>query len=352
MKHPNTLSRNKTGLLIIDMQEKFAPAVPRFAAVAQNITRLALTFQMFKMPILVTEQYSKGLGPTVEAVRRLFPAFSAIEKLEFSCTEEPQFITRLHQLGLEALVICGVETHVCINQTTLGLLQRGYRVHVVADAVASRQDFDHAVALKKMEKSGAIISSTEICMFELAGKAGTEEFKNIQRMVKAAPKKETPPSSMTDTGKVTAAQLTPAVKPGEPPVVSRPATGMFAKMAAAASSDTRKIGKDVMGETAEIKTDRPIPGPSVTADTVELKPRGSKAAEEKKPAKEDDLEDALDTKMLRVTPKSATGKKGSTPDVEELSPAASAEKDEEIDLKEIENMLAEENKEGDDLIVT
>jgi nicotinamidase-related amidase len=334
------------------MQEKFAPAVPRFAAVAQNITRLALSFQMFKMPILVTEQYPKGLGPTVEAVRRLFPAFSAIEKLEFSCTDEPRFITRLHQLGLEAVVICGVETHVCINQTTLGLLQRGYRVHVAADAVASRQDFDHAVALKKMEKSGAIITSTEICMFELAGKAGTEEFKNIQRMVKAAPKKEAPASSMTDTGKVTAAQLTPAVKPGEPPIVSRPATGMFARMAAAASSDTRKISKDAMGETAEIKTDRSKAGPSVTGDTVELKSRNAKAADEKKPARASDLDDAIDTKLLRITPKSATGKKGGMPDVEGLSSAGSAEKDEEIDVKELENMLAEEDKDGDDLIVT
>jgi nicotinamidase-related amidase len=184
MKHPHLLSQGNTALLIIDMQEKFREAIPRFDGLVENIARCVLTFQMFNMPVLVTEQYPAGLGGTVEPIRKLFTFLEVTEKLELSVTENPHFWAQVNPLNIKTFVVCGVETHVCVNQTALSLIEKGMQVHVVADAVHSRHELDHSIALRKMELAGAHITTTEMCLFELAEKAGTESFKNIQRMVR------------------------------------------------------------------------------------------------------------------------------------------------------------------------
>jgi nicotinamidase-related amidase len=184
MRHKNTLSKKGTGLIVVDVQDKFAPAIPGFDGLVANVARLVLTFQMYRLPVVVTEQYPKGLGTTVEKVRVLFPMFEAIEKMELSAADNEAFTNRVRELGIETFVVCGIETHVCINQTVLGLLAQGAAVHVPADAVGSRHRLDHDCALRKMEQAGAIISTTETCMFELVERAGGQDFKNIQRMVK------------------------------------------------------------------------------------------------------------------------------------------------------------------------
>jgi|GEM_PF-31609 Amidases related to nicotinamidase len=184
MKHPYLLSQSNTALLIIDMQEKFREAVPSFNELVDNIARCVLTFQMFDMPILVTEQYPAGLGSTVDPIRKLFTFLEVIEKLELSVTENPHFWAQVNPLDIKTFVVCGIETHVCVNQTVLSLIERGMQVHVIADAVHSRHAFDHNIALRKMELAGAHITTTEMCLFELVEKAGTESFKNIQRMVR------------------------------------------------------------------------------------------------------------------------------------------------------------------------
>ncbi len=183
MKHANTLSKSKTGLIVIDVQDKFGPAIPGFEGLVENVARLVLTFQMYKLPVVVTEQYPKGLGQTVEKLRVLFSMFEAVEKMELSAADNEEFVNETRELGIETFVVCGVETHVCVNQTALGLIAQGARVHVVADAVGSRHAFDHDVALRKMEQAGAVLSTTEMCLFELAERAGGQDFKNIQRMV-------------------------------------------------------------------------------------------------------------------------------------------------------------------------
>lgn len=188
MKHPHTLSRQGTGLLILDVQEKFGPVIPGFDSLVNNVLRLVFGFQMFDMPILVTEQYPKGLGGTVGKIKKHLKLIETVEKLELSATDNEVFSTRLDALKLGAMVVCGIETHVCVNQTVHGLLASGMCVHVVADAVGSRHTLDHNLGLRKMEKSGALICTTEMCIFELAEKAGTEQFKNIQRMVRPAKK--------------------------------------------------------------------------------------------------------------------------------------------------------------------
>lgn len=185
MKHPFIVDRQHTALVVVDMQEKFRPALDQFDAVTQNVVKLILGFQMYQMPILVTEQYPKGLGATVEIIRRQFKGFDPIEKTEFACTDNAVFEKRLEALNVKSVVLCGIETHVCINQTALGLLQRDYRVHIVTDASASRSPNDHDIAMKKMLSAGVLPATTEMCLFELAEKAGTESFKHIQRMVKA-----------------------------------------------------------------------------------------------------------------------------------------------------------------------
>jgi nicotinamidase-related amidase len=344
MKHPYTLSRTKTGLLIIDVQEKFGPAIPDFQTLVMNATKLVLTFQMFKMPILVTEQYPKGLGRTVEKVRRQFPLLEVIEKVEFSCTQVPQFWDTLHPLNLEALVVCGVETHVCINQTTLGLLQRGYRVHVVADAVGSRTRFDHDIALRKMEKAGAILSTTEICLFELAEKAGTESFKNIQRMVKAAANAggaPVRPAPVADPPKTIAAPASkPAsIAPAKPSPASMPAARMTEK-AGRAEKQTAPLSSIFKRGESAAKKPTPV---SVSDDTAELKLDKTALAETKKSVAEaDDGDDPNDTKLFRLAQKASAGESGENP-----------AKDDEIDIDEIKALLDEEvkNDDADEIIV-
>jgi nicotinamidase-related amidase len=186
MKHKHTLTKSKTALLVIDVQDKFAPVIPEFDNLVTNVTRLVLTFEMFKMPVVVTEQYPEGLGNTVEKIEDQFTVLEVVEKMELAATENGQFMEKINASGCDTFVVCGIETHVCINQTVLGLLAMGKTVHVVADAVGSRHSIDHETGLRKMENAGALIATTEMVMFELAERAGTDSFKNIQTMVKAS----------------------------------------------------------------------------------------------------------------------------------------------------------------------
>lgn len=221
MEHPHIVSRTGTGLLVIDMQEKFAPAVTDFDEIVQNVVRLTLAFQMFDMPVIVTEQYPQGLGNTVDLIRKQFSLLEIVEKMHFSCTEDTHFWNQMGKINVESLVVCGVESHVCISQSVLGLLQRGVRVHVVKDAIGSRNPLDGEVAYDKMIQAGAIPATTEMVLFELAQKAGTQSFKNIQRMVKRKlkPRDETVAESAVQPSQsepaTAAAADVPAAEPGD-----------------------------------------------------------------------------------------------------------------------------------------
>jgi nicotinamidase-related amidase len=184
MKQSLILSKNNTILLIIDVQKKLMPVISNDQNIVENISRLISTFQILGMPIVLTEQYPKGLGGTVEQVRKLIPTLTAVPKNEFAATDNPEFWSHINIHKPNAFVICGVETHVCVSQTVIRLIEKEIQVHVVADAVGSRHLLDHEMGLKKMERAGAILSTTEMCLFELAEKAGTETFKSIQQLVK------------------------------------------------------------------------------------------------------------------------------------------------------------------------
>ena len=152
--------------------------------VIRNIrTLLAFVIRM-GIPILITEQYPKGLGKTVPEITMELGSILPIEKVSFSCCGVETFNDQLNQLGRKQVILAGIETHVCVLQTADDLIQKGYEVHVVADAICSRRKLDWEIGLRWMEKRGAMISTTEIIAFQLLKEAGTEEFRGLSKFLK------------------------------------------------------------------------------------------------------------------------------------------------------------------------
>jgi nicotinamidase-related amidase len=178
------LDRNSAALLIIDIQEKLAAVMKMKDAVIGNCLHLIELSRMLGIPIILTEQYSKGLGPTVEAIRNALPDCRPIEKLTFSCCDEPSFTDAIRQQKKKTLIVTGMETHICILQTSIGLLREGYHVHLVKDAVCSRTKENWKIACEFLRDAGGIITGTETVLFQLLKIAGTEEFKAISKRIK------------------------------------------------------------------------------------------------------------------------------------------------------------------------
>jgi nicotinamidase-related amidase len=184
-RHPALLRREETGLVIVDVQEGFRPVIDGFDAMVRNIGLLAEGFGVLGRPVLASEQYPKGLGHTVPEVAERLPEGSAVvEKLRFSACGVGDFDSALETLGVRSWVVCGIETHVCVNQTVLDLLSRGHDVHVAADAVSSRTAANRALGLEKMREAGAHVTSTEMALFEMLEEAGSPEFKAISKLVR------------------------------------------------------------------------------------------------------------------------------------------------------------------------
>jgi len=170
------LERAKATLVIIDVQERLMPAISNREQVEQNIVRLVRGAQILGIPILITEQYVKGLGHTVEIVRdALGDAYKPVEKSCFS---------GFRDIDRKQLIVGGVETHVCVYQTVSDFLARGYDVTIVGDAVSSRTQENKDIALRRMITDGAKLSSTEMALFELTVASGTDEFRAISKLVK------------------------------------------------------------------------------------------------------------------------------------------------------------------------
>jgi nicotinamidase-related amidase len=177
---PAKLDRDRAALVVIDVQEAFRKAMPGFDGVARGVAALIRGAEAVEIPIIVTEQYPKGLGRTVDEVARHLPeGLAPIEKVCFSGTEAEGFELD----GRDQALVCGIEAHVCVNQTVLDLLDEGVEVHVAVDAVGSRFDENKEVGIEKARRAGAVITSVETALFELIGRAGTDDFKAIQRVV-------------------------------------------------------------------------------------------------------------------------------------------------------------------------
>ena len=167
------------------MQERLLPAMFEPQRVVQNAVRLIQGAAILQVPIFATEQYRKGLGPTVPEVAAAIPGFAPLEKLAFSACGAAGFIAALKKKKkVSEAILCGIGAHVCVSQTCLDLLEKGFRVIVAADAVSSRTPENYRFGLDRMRAAGAVIVSTEMVLFELLEMAGTEEFKQVLNLVK------------------------------------------------------------------------------------------------------------------------------------------------------------------------
>jgi nicotinamidase-related amidase len=174
------LARERSVLIVVDVQEAFRKAVPEFDEVAEAVATLVQGAAAMGVPVVVTEQYPKGLGRTVPAVaEHLPPGTAPVEKVRFSAAEADGFDLG----GRDQALVCGIETHVCVNQTTLDLLDRGVEVQVVSDAVGSRTAENRELGLRRVERAGAGLTSVEMALFELLGGSDAEEFKVVQGLM-------------------------------------------------------------------------------------------------------------------------------------------------------------------------
>ena len=180
----SALEKENTGLLIIDVQEKLMQVMGQRQRVADNITKLVLLSKLFHFPVILTEQYPKWLGPTLPEVAKSLPAYQPISKLYFNCCDVDAFNNCLDSEDLRNVIVTGVESHICVFQTCVSILERGYRVHVPQDAVDSRTDENWRVGLDLMKQAGAVITSTETVIYQILKKAGTKEFKQMLKVMK------------------------------------------------------------------------------------------------------------------------------------------------------------------------
>ena len=171
-------------LAVVDIQERLAPAMAEDDRVQANTGVLLHAAKSLRVPVLVSEQYPKGLGPTVGSLVAAIPGDAIIEKMTFSCLGERAFSSRWAKLGRPQVVLCGIEAHVCVLQTALDFVAEGIDVFVVADAVSSRTLENKSLGLERMRAAGAHIVSTEMVVFEWLGRAGTPEFKELSALIK------------------------------------------------------------------------------------------------------------------------------------------------------------------------
>jgi nicotinamidase-related amidase len=181
------LSRDAVAFVVIDFQDKLLAAMERDVGrkVTGNIQLLIKLAKLIKIPLIVTEQYSRGLGSTNKVlIETLGYSYQPVEKLSFSCYRHQAFLEKLESFKVKHLVLVGLETHVCVLQTTLDLISAGYTVSVVNDAVCSRYKSDWQTGLKIADQAGAVVSSTEIIIFQLLREARTAEFKIMSPLLK------------------------------------------------------------------------------------------------------------------------------------------------------------------------
>jgi nicotinamidase-related amidase len=183
------LSRDRAALLVVDIQERLIPAMPPevVSSMLANTAILILAARQMGLPIVVSQQYPKGLGVTVPAVEQAITGAAFVhrfDKLDFSAAAAPPFVAIAAQLKRDQWIVCGMETHVCVYQTARDLAASGRATHVVADAVCSRKKSNWRTGLDLIGRTGGIVTSTEVTIFDLLGRAGTDEFKTMSKAIK------------------------------------------------------------------------------------------------------------------------------------------------------------------------
>jgi nicotinamidase-related amidase len=184
MNVPAPLTAENTVVIAIDFQERLFPAMHAREKLLQNVVKLIKGALVLEVPVIVTEQYPKGLGPTIPEIKALLPDMKPIEKVCFSCCDNEDFATALAALKRRQVLIAGIEAHICVYQTAAALARQGYEVQVVSDGVSSREPENKAVALAKMGALGILPTSAEMALFELLKAARGDKFKQISSIVK------------------------------------------------------------------------------------------------------------------------------------------------------------------------
>ena len=180
------LEAGQCALIVVDIQDKLLPPIFNKDAMVKNAQLLIRLAKILSLPVMVTTQYSKGLGATVPEIASLLTDLRTIDKLEFGCFGSDEFRSRIKQLqgNRNTLLLCGMESHICVTQTALGALNDGYLVHVASDAVGARAEWNWKIGLDRMRAAGAVISSTEMMMYELLRCSGTTQFKQLLPYIK------------------------------------------------------------------------------------------------------------------------------------------------------------------------
>jgi nicotinamidase-related amidase len=176
---PHTLSPDRTALIVIDLQEKLLPAIDGHEGLVVQVRTLLRLASALELPVVLTTQYRKGLGPIVPEILELAGDVEPIDKVAFGCFGSPEFGERLRDTGRDQLLVSGVEAHICVTQSVLGAVAAGFTPHVVTDATGSRSEVNRQLGFRRMERAGAWLSSTEMAAYELLGRADNAAFKQM-----------------------------------------------------------------------------------------------------------------------------------------------------------------------------
>ncbi len=184
MRHPDLLRKDDTLLVIVDIQTKLLKVMFEKDRLISSCRKLIQACKLLEMPMVMTEQYPKGMGPTDPQILEVLQDVGAIEKVSFSCCGVDDFSRKVQSFGRKQIVVIGIEAHVCVLQTVHDLLHEKHFVYVPYDAVSSRKEGDYINSLDRMRQAGAVIGSVESAVFELLEKAGTPIFKEVSRLIK------------------------------------------------------------------------------------------------------------------------------------------------------------------------
>lgn len=183
-RNPILLDRKRAALFVVDIQTKILAVMAQPELVVENTVKLIKGFKILELPIFATEQYPEGIGKTVAPIKRNLKGIEIRQKLTFSCCGIDGLIHSIRSQKIDQIVLCGIESHVCVWQTAMDLLHEGFSVFVVRDALSSRSETDYEAALSRMAYQGIGVTTTEMVLFELLYEAGTDEFTKVSKLIK------------------------------------------------------------------------------------------------------------------------------------------------------------------------
>lgn len=181
--HPHLASAERAVIVVVDMQEPFLRTIFERERVVANVERLLKGAKVLRVPTVSTIQNQKAMGDAIPEIRGLLPS-PPLDKMTFSCYADRRFSTDIDRSGRKQIILCGVESHICVCQTALGMLDAGFQVQVCADAVSSRTEANWRIGIEKVRQAGGLVTSTESVLFEMLQEAGTSDFREILQIVK------------------------------------------------------------------------------------------------------------------------------------------------------------------------